>query len=97
MEMEVVYTAEFERWMAGLRDLRAKAAIISRIERMADGNLGDRRSVGGGVSELRINVGPGYRIYYTIRRRILVVVLAGGDKSSQRRDIPLAQRLAQQV
>ena len=97
MEMEVVYTAEFERWMAGLRDPRAIAAIVSRIERMADGNFGDRRSVGGGVSELRINVGPGYRIYYTIRRRILVVVLAGGDKSGQRRDIPLAQQLAQQV
>ena len=96
MEMEVVYTEEFERWMAGLRD-RAKAAIISRIRRMERGNFGDRHSVGGGVSELRINVGPGYRVYYTIRRRILVVVLAGGDKSGQRRDIPLAQQLAQQV
>lgn len=93
MEMEVVYTAEFEQWMAGLRDPRAKAAIISRIRRMERGNFGDRHSVGGGVSELRINVGPGYRVYYTIRRRILVVVLAGGDKSGQRRDIRLAQQV----
>ena len=95
--MEIVYTVEFERWMAALRNPRAKAAIISRIRRMEGGNFGDHHSVGGGVSEVRINIGPGYRVYYTIRRRTVAVLLCGGDKSGQRRDIPLAQRLARQV
>lgn len=70
---------------------------MSRIERMEDGNFGDHHSVGGGVSELHINIGPGYRAYYTVRGRTLGVLLCGGDKSTQRRDVQLEQRLAGQV
>ncbi len=92
--MEVVYTEVFEIWVRRLRDQRARASIISRIE---DGNLGDRRSVGGGVSELRVNVGAGYRVYYTIRQSAVVILLCGGDKSSQQRDIRRAQRMAREV
>ncbi len=92
--MEVVYTRVFERWFRGLRDIRAKASIVSRIERIEDGNFGDHGSVGGGVSELRVDVGPGYRVYYTTRRQTLVILLCGGDKSSQARDIRRAQQMA---
>ena len=95
--MEVVYTEVFERWLSRLRDIRARASILTRIERIEDGNFGDHRSVGGGVSELRIGGGPGHRVYYTVRRRTVVVLLCGGDKSSQRRDIRRAQRMAQEV
>lgn len=92
--MDVLYTGAFENWLKKLRDQRAKAAIVSRIERVEDGNFGDYRSVGGGVSELRINVGKGYRAYYTIRRNTVVILLCGGDKSSQRQDIGHAQQMA---
>ena len=95
--MEIVYTEVFGRWLKGLRDLRARASIASRIERIEDGNFGNHRSVGSGVSELRVDIGKGYRVYYTIRRNTLVVLLCGGDKSSQRRDIDLARRLASEV
>lgn len=71
--------------------------MASRIERMEDGNFGDHRSVGGGVSELRINVGKGYRAYYTIRRNTVVILLCGGDKSSQQQDIKLAQQMASKL
>ncbi len=83
--------------MERLRDPIAKAAIVARLERVLEGNFGDHHSVGGGVSELRISAGPGYRVYYTIRRQTVVILLCGGDKSSQRRDLQLAQRLAQQL
>ena len=92
--MNILYTGAFENWLKKLRDQRAKAAIVSRIERMEDGNFGDYRSVGGGVSELRINVGKGYRAYYTIRRNTEAILLCGGDKASQQQDIKLAQQLA---
>ena len=95
--MDVVYTETFGNWLRRLRDPRAKAAIVSRIERIEDGNFGDRRSVGGGVSELRIGVGKGYRVYYTIQRRTVVVLLCGGDKSSQQRDVRRARQLAEQL
>ena len=95
--MEIAYTEAFENWLRGLRDQRAKASIVSRIERMEDGNFGDHRPVGGGVGELRVNVGPGYRVYYTIHRVMVVGLLCGGDKSSQRRDIGRAQRMAGQL
>ena len=94
LPMEVVYTRVFERWLKGLRDLRARASIVSRIERIEDANFGDHGSVGSGVSELRIDVGPGYRVYYTIRRNTVVVLLCGGDKSSQARDIRRARQMA---
>ncbi len=95
--MEIAYTEVFEKWLNGLRDQRAKAFILSRIERIEDGNFGDYRSVGNGVSELRINAGQGYRVYYTIRRSTVVILLCGGDKSSQRRDVRLAQRMAGEI
>ena len=95
--MEILYTEAFATWLNTVRDLRAKAAILSRIERVEDGNFGDHRSVGGGVSELRINVGQGYRVYYTNRRETVVILLFGGDKSQQRQDIRRAQQMAKEV
>ena len=92
--MEVVYTELFEKWLKRLRDQQAKASILTRIERIEDGNFGDHSSVGGGISELRIHVGQGYRVYYIIRRREVVILLCGGDKSSQQRDIYRAQQIA---
>ena len=95
--MEIRKTDEFLNWLDGLRDLRARARIQVRIERLALGNPGDAQPVGEGVSELRIHFGPGYRVYYKQRGRELVVLLAGGDKSSQAKDIKTALRLAQNL
>ena len=94
MFVEVVYTDHFERWFKKLRDPRAKASIASRLDRIEDGNLGAHKTVGGGVSELRIAVGKGYRVYNTIRHATVVILLCGGDKLSQQDDIRRAQRLA---
>jgi len=87
-------TDEFARWLRGLRDLRAKAIVQARVERLIGGNLGDVRPVGAGVSELRINFGPGYRIYFQQRGAVLIILLAGGDKSTQAKDIRTAIDLA---
>jgi putative addiction module killer protein len=95
--VEIVYTLIFEEWLKGLYDQRAKASIASRIERIEDGNFGDNRSVGGGISELPIDVGQGYRVYYTIRNNTLVILLCGGGKSSQRRDIRRARQVASEI
>ena len=95
--MTVTYTEPFERWLKRLRDQRARIAIASRVERIEDGNFGDHHTVGGGVSELRINVGQGYRVYYTIRNSTLVILLCGGDKSSQQQDIRRAQQMASEL
>ena len=95
--MEITYTEVFERWLKGLRDQRAKASILSRIERIEDGNFGDHRSVGGGVSELRISVGQGYQVYYTTRQATAVILLCGGDKSRQTQNIRQAQQIAKEV
>ena len=95
--MEIFYTEIFGKWLRRIRDPRAKAAIVSRIERIEDGNFGDRKAVGGGASELRIDVGKGYRIYYTIRRQTVMVLLCGGDKSSQQRDVHHARQIARQL
>ncbi|NPU67430.1 type II toxin-antitoxin system RelE/ParE family toxin [Bradyrhizobium sp. 83012] len=92
--VEIRQTAEFNAWLLGLRDLKAKARIAARIERAANGNLGDSKPVGEGVSEMRIDYGPGYRIYYRQRGDVLVILLCGGDKSTQRSDIRRAQALA---
>ncbi|MGJ4904352.1 type II toxin-antitoxin system RelE/ParE family toxin [Bradyrhizobium sp. HKCCYLS2058] len=92
--VEIRQTAEFNAWLLGLRDLKAKARIAARIERAANGNLGDSKPVGEGVSEMRIDYGPGYRIYYLQRGDVLVILLCGGDKSTQRSDIRRAQVLA---
>ena len=93
----VVRSDRFSRWLRELRDRRARAQITVRIDRVVEGNFGDHRSVGGGVSELRIPTGPGYRVYYTIRRQTVVVLLCGGDKTRQRRDIQRAQQMARDI
>lgn len=95
--LEIREAEAFSAWMRGLRDAQGRAVIARRIERMAAGNFGDHKSVGGGVSELRLPFGPGYRVYYTLRGKKLVVLLCGGDKGSQRRDIAHARELAGQL
>lgn len=87
-------TDTFSCWLSRLRDLKAKAAIIRRVARVREGNLGDVKPIGDGVSEMRLDVGPGYRLYFTRRGEVVVVLLCGGDKSSQSRDIELAKKLA---
>jgi putative addiction module killer protein len=90
-------TEEFSAWLVALRDHRARARIAKRLARLQLGNFGDRKSVGEGVSELRIDCGPGYRIYFVQRGTVLVVLLCGGDKSSQSADIEQAKRLARSL
>ena len=94
---EIRSTEIFRRWLLELRDVRGRARIIARIERLADGNPGDAIAVGDGVSELRIHVGPGYRVYFTRIGKSVVVLLAGGDKSSQIDDIRMARQLARDL
>lgn len=84
-------------WLAGLRDVRGRAVIARRVARMAQGNLGDSRSVGDRVSELRIDHGPGYRAYYTRKGQAVVILLCGGDKGSQDRDIAAAKAMAAEM
>jgi putative addiction module killer protein len=93
--IEVRQTEMFRTWLAALRDRRAQARIAARIQRAAYGNLGDVRPVGNGVSEMRVDYGPGYRVYFIQRQ--LIVLLCGGDKSTQSRDIERAQALAEEV
>ena len=95
--IEVRQTATFSGWLAGLRDVRAQARVAERLRRLALGNTGDTRSVGDGVSELRIDYGPGYRAYYTRRGQEIVVLLCGGDKSTQASDIKAAKALAKEL
>jgi putative addiction module killer protein len=91
--IEVRKTAVFSNWMTGLRDHRARAKIAARIDRLAFGNPGDVQPVGEGVSELRIHDGPGYRVYFAQRGASLIVLLCGGAKSTQTRDIKTAKFL----
>jgi putative addiction module killer protein len=95
--LQVRKTEVFARWLDGLRDLRARARVQVRIERLAAGNPGDVEPVGEGVSELRIDYGPGYRVYFTRQGREVVVLLAGGDKRTQAADIKTALRLARNL
>ena len=92
--VEIRQTEVYARWFRRLRDRQARVRIDSRIRRMSLGNFGDARPVGEGVSEIRIDYGPGYRVYYAQRGQALVVILAGGDKDSQDRDIQRALDLA---
>jgi putative addiction module killer protein len=95
--LEIQQTEVYERWFEQLRDRQARARIDIRIRRLSLGNAGDARPVGGGVSELRIDYGPGYRIYFVQAGRTLIVLLAGGDKSTQQRDIDVAKQLAEDL
>jgi putative addiction module killer protein len=95
--IEVRQTDVFRTWLASLRDVVGKAVIARRLSRIESGNLGDAKSVGSGVSELRIDFGPGYRVYYTKRGKTVVLLLIGGDKDSQTRDIAKAKALAAQL
>jgi putative addiction module killer protein len=95
--MEIRKTDVFAKWIDGLRDIQARSRILVRIERLAAGNRGDVKPIGEGVSELRIDYGPGYRLYYTIHRREVIILLAGGDKRTQARDIKTALRLARNL
>lgn len=91
-------TEEFSSWFDGLRDVIAKRQINKRLARIASmDHFGDFASVGDGVSELRIHIDPGYRVYYTLREEVLVILLCGGDKGSQDRDIERAKDLAAQI
>jgi len=95
--IEIRKTEQYARWLDGLRDIHARARIQVRVERLAAGNAGDVKPVGEGVSELRIDYGPGYRVYFTKRGRELVILLAGGDKNTQATDIKAALRLARNL
>lgn len=95
--IEIRRTAQFERWLARLDDGRARARILARIDRLGLGNFGDFRSVASRVSELRIDYGPGYRVYFTRKGSCLIVLLGGGDKSTQERDIRAAVELAAEL
>jgi putative addiction module killer protein len=93
--IEIQQSATFTRWLRSLRDARARARIVARIDRMAAGNVGDAKPVGGGLSEIRVHYGPGYRVYFMQRGGTLIVLLCGGDKRSQAKDIESARRIAQ--
>ncbi|BBO83323.1 toxin, RelE family protein [Desulfosarcina ovata subsp. sediminis] len=95
--IEIRKTETFAKWLDGLNDIRARARILVRIERLAAGNPGDVKPVGEGVSELRIDYGPGYRVYYKKRGSKLIILLAGGDKRTQSKDIKFVLRLAQNL
>ena len=95
--IEVRKTEVYATWLNSLRDQQARARILVRVERLATGNLGDVRPVGEGVSELRIDYGPGYRVYFKKRGSTLVILLAGGDKRTQNEDVRKALRLARNL
>jgi len=90
-------TRDFQAWLDGLRDQKAQIRIAARLRLAEAGSLGDWKSVGGELSEMRVNIGPGYRLYFTRRGSILIVMLAGRDKSSQARDIKRAQRVLKEL
>ena len=95
--IEIRKTDIFVKWLDNLEDIRARARVLARIERLALGNPGDVEPVGEGVSELKIHYGPGYRVYYKKRGRSMVILLAGGDKRTQSKDIKRALRLARNL
>ena len=93
--IEIFKSDTFDTWLSGLRDRRAAVRVQVRIDRLAAGNAGDVKPVGDGISEIRIDHGPGYRVYFMQRGLIVVVLLCGGDKSTQEADIRAAKRIAQ--
>ena len=97
MNYEVRQTKEFSKWLKKLKDALAKVAIVRRLDRMKEGNFGDSKSVGRGVFELRVDVGKGYRVYFTNKNNRVVILLVGGDKSTQEEDIKTAKKMAEEV
>jgi putative addiction module killer protein len=95
--IEVRQTTVFTEWLNGLRDVNARLRVVARLRRAEGGNLGDVKAIGGGVSEMRIAYGPGYRLYFAQQGRAVVILLCGGDKSSQRSDIDKAKTLAKEI
>jgi putative addiction module killer protein len=95
--IEIRETVTFSAWLKALRDSQSRARIAARVRRLAFGNPGDVRPVGEGISELRIHCGPGYRVYYVQRGAVLIVLLCGGDKSTQARDIAMAKKMAKET
>ncbi len=93
MMIELKQTPTFQKWRMRLKDERARALIASRLDRLAYGHAGDVEPVGQGISELRINYGPGYRLYFQKRGSTTIILLCGGDKSTQAKDIKAAKRL----
>jgi putative addiction module killer protein len=92
--VEVIKTSAFDAWLDDLRDIRAKAKILARIDRLSNGNPGDVAPIGDGLSEMKIDYGPGYRVYYLQHGQLLVVLLCAGEKGSQKRDIKDAKAYA---
>jgi putative addiction module killer protein len=90
-------TETFAEWLTGLQDIKAKARILARLESARLGNLGDCKAVGSGMREMRIHSGPGYRVYFIQKRELILILLCGGSKSSQRRDIARARRIANEI
>ncbi|MCW5713827.1 MAG: type II toxin-antitoxin system RelE/ParE family toxin [Bauldia sp.] len=95
--IEVRQTRVFADWLEGLRDRASRLRIVARLRRMEMGNSGDTKAVGGGVSEMRIPFGPGYRVYFTMTDRVVVILLCGGDKSTQRADIAKAKKMVKEI
>src|SRR5713101_7598436 len=95
--IEVLQTEEFSSWLRRLRDANAVARIVARIRRMEQGNPGDARSVGSGVMEMRVDYGPGYRVYYVQRGATVVILLCAGQKGTQTRDVRRAYAIAQEI
>jgi putative addiction module killer protein len=96
-EVKLQLLDEFSDWVKSHKDTNLKGKITARLNQVQSGNFGDHHAIGDGVSELRINYGPGYRLYYTVRGRIIVILLCGGDKSSQKRDVKKAKELNKEV
>ena len=97
MKYTVIQTETFKDWLAKVRDRKAFIAIARRLDRAANGNLGDTKPVGDGVSEMRVDVGAGYRLYYTVRGNQIVLFLNGGNKSTQQSDIKTAKNKAKGI
>ena len=94
--VEIIRSDTFDRWLRKLRDSQAKARVEMRIRRLSLGNAGDVQPIGEGLSEMRIDHGPGYRVYFMQQGKVLILLLCGGDKSTQRRDIEKAREIAAQ-
>jgi putative addiction module killer protein len=97
MSYRIEQTETFKTWHLGLRDLRARTAIGRRVRRAEQGNLGEIKTVGDGVSEMKIDLGQGYRLYFTMRQRTIVFLLCGGDKRTQEADIRRAKELSKEI